>query len=266
MVQKQWQKFNQITYLDLELGIPMCLSTKPPVVRLPTEDGEKVVRHAAEFCNVLVFQGLTCSNKFIIAFKDFKYILDGFTLVRFLQLLAKNATEIEELQLQDAPEIKSLQLLFKTNKIKKLTINRCNHFWPYVRLPEMSELIEFTIWFPNSIVDLENLSNVVKIMSKLQSLCVRGITVEQTLTLTCEVIILAARQEKDVIVEQCSEDEDDFKYKKLLKIKRSRNEQSGVQVLCLRFINISKGHFFCSIRRLVRKQLKSYDVIKLEDY
>lgn len=142
-----------------------------------------------------------------------------------------------------------------------------NGFSDIEELPEMSKLTEFTIRFPkSSTVNLKNLSNAVKMMPKLQTFCVRGITEEQTLTLICEVTILAALQEKDVIVEQCSKFEDDFEYEKLLKIENPRNDQSSVQILCLRFINISKGHFFSSITRLVQKQLKGYHVLKLEDF
>lgn len=166
----------------------------------------------------------------------------------------------------------NLHSLLLLPNLEKLNVGRSTEAFQFMEpLPEVEKLTDFVITFDlSNYAVTERFCNAVKMMPKLQSLEVRNGRDEEKLKIAFEVIIMAASQGKDVILQECLRyDEDNFNYVyKIdhLKIKSRRKETDVDQILNLGFDNVASGEtFFDDVMTFVKNKVKSHRAYMLVD-
>lgn len=120
-VEKQWKKITEIGFAS-----PIDFQSKIPLAVASAEDAKKIIQHSVEFCDVLKVGA--ARMKLAIRFGPFRYKLENATFDDMLQFMAENITDITAIEFFEPPKTELMQLFFKQNKIKRVSVERCSDF------------------------------------------------------------------------------------------------------------------------------------------
>lgn len=158
---KQWRKITEINYLSRDLyDRKLILGDVNKATVISMKDAEKIVHFAAPFVKVLNGSRSFYGNQ-LIMFGPFFYKVSGFNGNTIIKLLAQNATGITEIYFDKPPESELLNLLAKTNVIKKVKFDYCKDFY---KTSSTDDIEELHVYFSDT-EDIQSFSGVsIKIL------------------------------------------------------------------------------------------------------
>lgn len=159
-----------------------------------------------------------------------------------------------------------LHSLLSISNLEKLDVRSAAGFGTKA-LPELSNLTDCSVYFSSSTaVTMTGLCSAIKKMPKLLKLKVDGLSEKQTLKLVCEAAVVAASQDKEVIINKLTHE---TSYEKL-KIARKEASQgaassSQIQTLNLLITDYNKLTFFKDVKAFVEKKMKQHNAFVFEN-